>query len=308
MAVVIKLPTKKPEKPSYEDVLKMANALPMASHPDELANVLKAIAMGQFNALERETLIQVVQQKTKLPKKSLRQHLKLCEQELGLLPNDFALEVARTVRNKQFKNGAHLLRNVDDSYWRFSESHWEITDRGELRKLLLEESNKVFHLFDGSSLSTLVNQAWSCLNDLLGTDQDILNLVGDPPPVVNVANGELWIAENGEVTLTPHRPESRITYCLPIEYDPKAQCPKYDKALMEIFSKASDPGDMVRHWHEFVGFVIQPLRDVPSFWLLIGHGANGKTRLLQTLQRLLGPNTVLNDSIARFMGDRFNIA
>lgn len=65
---------------------------------------------------------------------------------------------------------------------------------------------------------------------------------------------------------------------------------------------------MVRHFEEFVGYVIQPTRDIPHFALFIGRGANGKTKLLETIQKLLGPDATLNDSIAKFMRDNFNIA
>ena len=44
---------------------------------------------------------------------------------------------------------------------------------------------------------------------------------------------------------------------------------------------------MARHWNELLGYAIQPVRDIPSWWLLIGHGSNGKTKLLQTMQRLV---------------------
>lgn len=172
MSVTIKFKSNSEDgsaKRSYDDALEASKTLSMASHPDQIAAVLTSIAQGQFSHLERETLIQTVQYKTKLPKQSLRLQLKVFEQELGLLPNDFALEIARTIRNQHFNGGAHLLRSVDGFYWRFVGTHWEVTDRGELRKLLLEAANKVFHLYDGSSLSTLVNQAWACLDDLLGT-------------------------------------------------------------------------------------------------------------------------------------------
>jgi len=65
---------------------------------------------------------------------------------------------------------------------------------------------------------------------------------------------------------------------------------------------------MVRHWNEVVGYAVQPRRDIPFFGLLIGHGANGKSKLLQSLQRLVGPASVMNTSIAKFQRDRFNAA
>ena len=99
-----------------------------------------------------------------------------------------------------------------------------------------------------------------------------------------------------------------MNYCLPNDYDPEATCPNYDEALLQIFAEADDPADMVRHWHEFVGYAIQPLRDIATFWLLIGHGSNGKSKLLETISKLVGPDAVLNDQIASFQRDRFNVA
>ena len=65
---------------------------------------------------------------------------------------------------------------------------------------------------------------------------------------------------------------------------------------------------MARHWCEFFCYSIQPRRDIPTFWLLIGHGANGKSKLLRTLQQLVGPASVMNGQIAKFQADRFNMA
>jgi len=96
--------------------------------------------------------------------------------------------------------------------------------------------------------------------------------------------------------------------CLPVAFDPTATCPIFDKTLLGIFGKSSDPVDMVRHWNEVVGYAVQPRRDIPFFGLLIGHGANGKSKLLQSLQRLVGPASVMNTSIAKFQRDRFNAA
>ncbi len=65
---------------------------------------------------------------------------------------------------------------------------------------------------------------------------------------------------------------------------------------------------MVRHFEEFVGYVIQPTRDIPHFALFIGRGATGKTKLLEIIQKLLGLDATFNDSIAKFMRGNFNIA
>jgi putative DNA primase/helicase len=72
--------------------------------------------------------------------------------------------------------------------------------------------------------------------------------------------------------------------------------------------KAEHPEDMARYFNEFIGYAIQPHRPHACFFLLIGHGGNGKSMLLKTVQRLIGPDAVLNDSIAGFQRDRFNVA
>jgi putative DNA primase/helicase len=65
---------------------------------------------------------------------------------------------------------------------------------------------------------------------------------------------------------------------------------------------------MARHFIEFIGYAVQPRRDIACFWLMIGHGANGKSKLLETIQRLVGPAAVMNAAIAKFQNDRFNVA
>lgn len=211
------------------------------------------------------------------------------------------------MRADHFNDGAHLRRCADGSYWTYRTTHWKETTDSSLRRLLLEEANKNLPV-DGASLTTLVGQAKTLLDDMMGTDDDVMGFNDDPSPVVNCANGEVWIEPDGTIDLRPHKPESRLTYCLPIKYDPKATCPIYDITLLQIFAKADDRQDMVRHWNEFVGYAIQPRRDIAAFWLMIGDGSNGKSKLLQTIQNLVGPDAVLNDQIASFRRDRFNTA
>ena len=108
--------------------------------------------------------------------------------------------------------------------------------------------------------------------------------------------------------MKPHQPESNLTSCLPIIYDPLASCPLYDDALAGIFLKAEAPAQMVRHMHETIGYVIQPRRDIACFIMLIGDGSNGKSRVLQTVQRLLGTAAVMNGHITSFQRDKFGVA
>ncbi len=310
MAIIIKMNPKNDNssgKLSLNHVLTLASKLGKTSTFDEISEILKAAAFAELEPLANDMVLSSIQKSTGARIKPLRQQLAFFKQELGLSPGDAALDLARKVRAEYFNNGAYLRRCADRSYWVYEGTHWKETTDESLRRLILEQANKCPPL-DNSCLTSLVGQAKTLLDDLMGTDDDVMGFNDDPSPVVNCANGEIWIKDDGSVSLHPHRPESRLTYCLPIEYDSDASCPIYDKSLLEIFSKASDPEDLVRHWHEFVGYAIQPRRDIASYWLLIGHGSNGKSKLLGTLQKLVGPDAVLNDQISSFQRDKFNVA
>lgn len=96
-----------------------------------------------------------------------------------------------------------------------------------------------------------------------------------------------------------------LRQCLDVNYDPHAQCPIYDKVLAEIFSKAEDPEAMIRHWHELVGYLIQPRRHIPLILICVGGGSNGKSMLVQTISRLLGPGLVSAQRIENLDKNRF---
>ena len=113
--------------------------------------------------------------------------------------------------------------------------------------------------------------------------------VTTPPPIINVRNGELHLQPDGSVELKEHSPDSGQRQTMPVEYDPGARCPQYDEALSKIFSKSSDPAELVRHWHELAGYILQPTRMHPAIVVMLGSGSNGKTKLVETILQLMGP-------------------
>jgi putative DNA primase/helicase len=112
---------------------------------------------------------------------------------------------------------------------------------------------------------------------------------------------------DGSLDLRPHRPESHLRHCVDVVYDPKAACPKYDKALHEIFAKADNPKAMVRHWNDFFGYIIQPKRNIPVIVIMSGAGDNGKTVLIRTVIRLLGHDLVHAQRVDDLDKSRFAI-
>ena len=62
---------------------------------------------------------------------------------------------------------------------------------------------------------------------------------------------------------------------------------------------------MIRHWHELVGYIIQPRRQIPIIPILFGGGDNGKTKLMHTVIELLGPSLVHAQRIEDLGNGRF---
>ena len=107
--------------------------------------------------------------------------------------------------------------------------------------------------------------------------------------------------------MRPHNAKSYLRHCLGVEYDAEAECPLYDQTVREIFAQSLDPEAMVRHWHEFVGYIISQRRNIPLVPICLGRGRNGKTKLMETASRLLGSDLAHHVSIESIEGNRFAI-
>lgn len=117
---------------------------------------------------------------------------------------------------------------------------------------------------------------------------------------VNFTNGLLdW--RTGE--LHQHAPEIPSTVQLAIDYDPDADCPAFDKFLLEVL-----PADMIDVAWELVGYLMYSGNPLHKAVMLTGHGRNGKGTFLRVLLALLGRRNVTNVSLHDLMNTRFTTA
>jgi putative DNA primase/helicase len=220
------------------------------------------------------------------PKKRMRQNRSIpATQE-----TDAAEVISTLVLEQQFAGGNHLMLDsvgrfwhYDGKIWRSASEHWM-----EGKSLQTIQANAVKR----QKVAPLLGQVLTLLRAKLASKDAILDFSAHPLPIINCNNGELWIGEDGTADLRPHRSDSFLRHCLDVAYDPSAHCPEYDRALRGIFSAAKKPEVMIRHWHELVGYIIQPRRHIPIIPILLGRGDNGKTKLIHTVMRLLGPGLV----------------
>lgn len=291
-----------PFLPAMPELLTRAAAMGPETSPEDIRDLLTAAAALRPKEIELTALFRAVKSATKCGMGELRADFRAIQKD-----NRDAVDLGHTVAEEVVKMSfdGRLVRADDRSFWRYTGTHWtRVTDEVVHGRCIARARA---HDLGDSDLRRVADSALRLLAGMQARDGDVLGLLREPPPVINCTNGELWLSADGTAELRPHRPESYLKHCLPIAYDPGAVCPRYDRTVLEVFGAATDPAGMVRHWHEFTGYVMQPCRDLPSWWLLYGNGANGKSMLISILEALLSPEAVLSTNIARAATDRFLI-
>jgi DNA primase catalytic core len=110
--------------------------------------------------------------------------------------------------------------------------------------------------------------------------------------IINIENGLLNIITRA---FKSHTPDYYSTTQVSINYDPDAECPLFDRFLLEILPDATDRMRIV----DLFGFCL--LRDyrIQKWFMFHGSGANGKGTLLELLKDFLGHHNVSGVELQR---------
>jgi putative DNA primase/helicase len=83
----------------------------------------------------------------------------------------------------------------------------------------------------------------------------------------------------------PHRPEDLITKLAPVNYDPDAKCPTFEKFLERIMD-----GDqqLIGYLQRCLGYAMTGDVSEKALFVLVGDGDNGKTTLVEAIRYVLG--------------------
>jgi len=221
---------------------------------------------------------------------------------------DYGAKICTMTLNRFFTSGGEvgnfLTRSISGHFWEYLGTHWVMRTDEQISTSVLEVIQDSIPP-DAGPQAVLLNQAMTLLRASCSRKEDVFRFAGEPYPVINCRNAELWIQPDGSVHPRPHNPRSYLTYCLDYDYDDEATCPLYDQTLEEIFALSPNPAALARHWNEFFGYSIQPVRNIPSFWMLFGRGSNGKSKLVETIERLVGRQSIASvkvDSLERQFG------
>ena len=101
---------------------------------------------------------------------------------------------------------------------------------------------------------------------------------------LNCTNGTLDL-RSGE--LRPHNRGDLLTNLCPVEFDPAATCPSWDRMVQTILG---GDAELIAFVQRAVGFSLTGSVAEQMLFLLWGHGANGKSTFLNAILGMLGPD------------------
>jgi len=117
---------------------------------------------------------------------------------------------------------------------------------------------------------------------------------------INMLNGTLIIPKSGRWLFKDHHSKKDCGLnILPVEYDPAAKAPKWQKFLNRVMPDKEDQAALM----EFFGYCFLPSHRFETFLMLYGSsGANGKSVILQVMASFFGRENVSSLQLHEFEG------
>lgn len=122
----------------------------------------------------------------------------------------------------------------------------------------------------------------------------------NPRGYLNVRNGVINLDHKA---IEPHSPAKWFTYCLPVEWNNNADCPRFMQFLHEVAHEADLP--LIQ---EIFGYCFWPNSSLQRAFMFVGSGSNGKSTLLNVLRNMLGRDVTSAHTLQDLSENRFTAA
>ena len=269
--------------------------------------VLNSMAAARLDPFEVDQLAAQLKDVAKIPKavtiKSIDSRARQATQRTpDGLSRDLQRELIAAALDEHYAGGRHLKR-IGKVCWRYADGKWSIISDEPVRgrvgrtftRIKEEQPADARHMvaaMEDQQTSTLVNQITQLMLDDLSVKDDFddpLHLMRSITlPIINCKNVQLQFNAKGQMRVRKHKPEDFYTIRIETAYDADAKCPEWDRFMQMVFSDSEDPDDMVRHFEELGGYLIQMSRWLKTWVMLYGPKDTGKSTAVMLLQEMLG--------------------
>ncbi|MEU9820983.1 phage/plasmid primase, P4 family [Pseudonocardia alni] len=144
---------------------------------------------------------------------------------------------------------------------------------------------------------------WSYSNNIksmIGSDTPVISDDNIDKGYINTPNGLIDV-RSGE--LKPHRQDVYSTVQIPVEYDPRAECPLFDEWLHQVL-----PEDAIPFAWEVIGYSLLFDNPLHKAIMIYGPGRNGKGTFIRVIRALLGARNTSAITPQEFGDNRFKAA
>ncbi len=178
-----------------------------------------------------------------------------------------------------------LAYGRDGGFWSYADGVWSSDPRIVRRRV----SDRLGNHFRPSHASTVEEY----------TQYRVPEITGDPvPDWINFPNGMLdW--RTGD--LLEHDPDLLSTVQMGVDWQPDATCPMFEAFLAQSMSQ-----DYVDLMWEIIGYLMYSGNPLQVAVMLVGPGGNGKGRLIEILETMLGRQNVSGESLDALSENRFS--
>jgi len=266
------------EPRQYPDLLAAAQGFSPDTDPEEIEALIQECA--SLPVIQKRKVHEAIRQTTKLPFKAIQEAEG--QTDNARQPDD--LELARGLVSEI--GNANVLA-AQSFVWKWQECGvWKKQDERSVKQWAQH--------YIGDKLDSIRKSNVDSVADLFRTEVYLSDHAFDIGPVecVNTLAGELMLSDSGRWELLPHNREHYRTTQVPIEYEPKAQAPRFIKFLSDVFKGDPDAGDKATALLEMMGYTLMAHCNHERFIILVGSGANGKSVLLSVLEALAGRDNV----------------
>ena len=125
---------------------------------------------------------------------------------------------------------------------------------------------------------------------------------GEQSPGVCLSNG---VFDFKTMTLQEHSPDNYFLKSYPVAYDATAHCPDFDDWLRQVLPDEQSQTLI----YEMIGSIFDPnANEYQTAFLLSGSGSNGKSTLLDIIEKLVGETNISLTPFHEFGVNRFAVA